>query len=64
MSDSNSNRRITISDLKRTKQSLKKAIRKETKRRDKLAKLNVENEELYVTLQRLRNERNFPFECC
>lgn len=59
-----SNRRVSISDLKKTKKALKKAIRKETKRRDNLAKLHKENEELSYQLNRMRNERNFPFECC
>lgn len=53
-----------MSDLKKTKKALKKALRKERKRRDNLAKLHKENEELSYQLNRMRNERNFPFECC
>lgn len=59
-----SNRRVSVSDLKKTKKALKKALRKEQKRRDNLAKLHKENEELSYQLSRMRNERNFPFECC
>lgn len=57
-------RRVSVSDLKKTKKALKKALRKETTRRDKLVKLHKENEELSFQLNRMRNERNFPFECC
>lgn len=66
MSDRNgpSNRRVSVSDLKKEKKALKRALRKETARRDKLVKLHKENEELAVQLSRMRNERNFPFECC
>ncbi len=59
-----SNRRVTPSDLKKTKKALKKAIRKENKRRDVLRKLHRETEELHGELMRMQNDRNFPFECC
>ncbi len=58
------NRRVTPSDLKKTKKALKKAIRKEHKRRDVLVKLHRETEELHGELMRMQNDRNFPFECC
>lgn len=64
MSDTKSNRRVSVADLKRHQKTLKKAIRKETKRRDKLNQLQRENDDLSLQLVRLRNERNFPFECC
>ena len=48
-------RRITISDLKRDRKALLKAIRKETRRRDAIIKLRQENSELQVQLSRLRS---------
>jgi hypothetical protein len=61
------NRRITPSDLKRTQKALKKALRKERRRHDKMIELARKNEALHgelQSLQNVRNERNFPFECC
>lgn len=58
------NRRVTASELKKVKKSLKKAIRKERARREVLAKLHKENSDLQFELTRLHNDRNFPFECC
>jgi hypothetical protein len=56
------NRRVTISELKRTNKALKKALRKETRRRAELARMFQENDELHTQVNRMRNERNFPFE--
>lgn len=54
------NRRVSPSDLKRTKKALKKAIRKERTRRDNLLKLHKVNEILQSELNGLRSDRNFP----
>lgn len=60
-----SNRRVSPSDLKRTKKALKKALRKEEKRHAVMSKLQKENEELHHRLSSFRNERNnFTNECC
>lgn len=58
------NRRVTISDLKRTQKALNKALRKERRKRDKMIQLARKNDELHGELMRMQNERNFPFECC
>lgn len=57
-------RRVTVSDLKRTQKSLKKALRKERKRQDMIAKLRKENEDLYIEVSRVRDARNNTGECC
>jgi hypothetical protein len=57
-------RRVTVSDLKRQKKALTKALRKERKRQDMIAKLRKENEDLYVEVSRVRDARNNTGECC
>ena len=59
-----SNRRVTVSDLKRTKKSLKKQLRKERARQKVIDKLHKENENLYVEVSRVRDGRNNTGECC
>lgn len=57
-------RRVTVSDLKRQKKALTKALRKERKRQDMIARLRKENEELYIQVTRVRDARNNTGECC
>jgi len=57
-------RRVTVSDLKRQKKALSKALRKERKRQDMIAKLRKENEDLYIEVSRVRDARNNTGECC
>jgi len=57
-------RRVTVSDLKRQKKALTKALRKERKRQDEIAKLRKENEDLYIQVSRVRDARNNTGECC
>jgi hypothetical protein len=59
-----SNRRVTVSDLKRTKKSLTKQLRKERKRQEMIDKLRRENEDLYIEVSRVRDARNNTGECC
>jgi seryl-tRNA synthetase len=58
------NRRVTVSELKRTKKSLTKQLRKERKRQEMISKLHKENEELYIQVTRVRDARNNTGECC
>lgn len=57
-------RRVTVSDLKRQKKALTKALRKERKRQEMIERLRKENEDLYIQVSRVRDARNNTGECC
>lgn len=57
-------RRVTVSDLKRQKKALRKALRKERKRNEMISKLRRENEDLSFEVSRVRDARNNTGECC
>lgn len=57
-------RRVTVSDLKRQKKALKKALSKERKRQHIIDQLRKENEDLYIQVSRVRDARNNTGECC
>jgi septal ring factor EnvC (AmiA/AmiB activator) len=57
-------RRVTVSDLKRQKKALTKALRRERKRQDMIAQLRKENDQLSFEVSRVRDARNNTGECC
>lgn len=57
-------RQPSVKELAKVNRRLKRQVQKENKRREDIARLSRENDELSLRLYSLRNERNNTGECC
>lgn len=57
-------RQPSVKELAKINRKLKRQVQKENKKREDIARLRRENDELSLRLYQLRNERNNTGECC
>lgn len=57
-------KRTSVKELLKVNRKLKRQVQKENKRKEDIARLRLENDELSYRLLELRDKRNDTGECC